>query len=125
MAREALVSVEWPNRRTDVLQALEVIASPPPALTADGWDTRMYNLTEAIHAVVDDTPWDVYDPKQSIGTILESEAEADACRSVVQAVITVSDRQGPSAPDRDWYNDGLWPTVQELAARAVDLMRRE
>ena len=56
-----------------------------------------------VHWLVDDTAWDVHDLAESIGAILRNDAEADAVRAVVAAVVAVSDRQGVTAPDASWF----------------------
>ncbi|MBB4906036.1 SCO4402 family protein [Actinophytocola algeriensis] len=59
------------------------------------------------------------DPIESIGTVLHDEAEADAIRAVVTAVVAVSARQGAAATDAAWYGDQSWPDVRRLAADAL------
>ena len=110
------MGVEQPDRREDVLNALDILASPNPSAE---WPT----LTEAVHWLVDDTFWDVRDPEEDIGALLVDEHEAEAIRSVVRAVVAVSERQGPTASDRAWLNDFSWPVVSELAARTARAMR--
>ncbi|WP_374454255.1 hypothetical protein [Nocardioides sp.] len=105
------MGVEWPDRREDVLNALDILASPNPSAE---WPT----LTEAVHWLVDDTFWDVRDPKEDIAALLIDEHEAAAVRSVVRAVVAVSERQGPTASDQVWLDDASWPMVRKLAARA-------
>ena len=85
-------------------------------------------LESAVHAVVDDTGWDLpgADPEQSIGTILKHQAEADAVRPVMAAVCRVSDRQGPTAPDAAWFADEEWPLVRRLEQPSlIDGIRQE
>jgi hypothetical protein len=110
------MGVEWPDRREDVLNALDILASPNPSAE---WPT----LTEAVHWLVDDTSWDVRDPKEDMGALLVDEHEAAAIRSVVSAVVAVSERKGPTASDQAWLDDSGWPMVRKLAARAVTAMR--
>lgn len=110
------MGVEWPDRREDVLNALDILASPNPSAE---WPT----LTEAVHWLVDDTFWDVRDPTEDIGALLFDEHEAAAVRSVVSAVLGVSERQGPTAADQSWLDDSSWPTVRKLAARTATAMR--
>ena len=110
------MGVEWPDRREDVLNALDILASPNPSAE---WPT----LTEAVHWLVDDTFWDVRDPKEDIGALLVDEHEAAAVRSVVSAVGAVAERQGPTASDQAWLDDFSWPIVRKLAARTATAMR--
>ncbi|WP_445321606.1 SCO4402 family protein [Nocardioides sp. GXZ039] len=110
------MGVEWPGRREDVLNALDILASATPSAE---WPT----LTEAVHWLVDDTFWDARDPKEDIGALLVDEHEAAAIRSVVSAVVAVSQRQGPTASDQAWLDDSGWPMVQKLAARAATALR--
>lgn len=110
------MGVEWPDRREDVLNALDILASSDPSAE---WPT----LTEAVHWLVDDTFWDVRDPKEDIGALLVDEQEAAAIRSVVSAVMAVSERQGPTASDQAWLDDSGWPMVRNLAARAATALR--
>lgn len=110
------MGVEWPDRREDVLNALDILSSPDPSAE---WPT----LTEAVHWLVDDTFWDVRDPTEDIGALLADEDEAAAIRSVVRVLVAVSERQGPTAPDQAWLDDSGWPMVRKLAARAATAMR--
>ena len=115
------VSVEWPEFRRDLLAGLDTFAAEP----AEGFGVEGTLLESAVHAVVDDTGWDLSgaDPDQSIGTILVNQAEADALRLVVAAVCRVSDRQGSAAPDAAWFADEEWPLVRRLAAVAGSTLR--
>ena len=91
------MGVEWPDRRKDVLNALDILASPNPSAE---WPT----LTEAVHWLVDDTFWDMRDPGEDVGALLIDEHEAAAVRSVVSAVAAASKRQGPTAPEQAWLD---------------------
>lgn len=115
--------VEWPDRRGDVLSALELLADEPPELTENGADPRWPDLTNAVHWLVDDTWWDQTDPDESIGTILRSDAEAAVIRMVVGALVDVADRQSANASDASWFGDPGWPIVRELATIALKRLR--
>jgi hypothetical protein len=117
------VTVEWPDRRADVINGLDTLASTPPALHADQRDPRWPDLKNAIHWVVDDTWWDHQDPADYVGLILHDEDEAAALRAVVELVVRVSDRQGPSATDAMWFADPDWSEVRQRALFASRLMR--
>jgi hypothetical protein len=121
LVRLPAVSVEWPEFRRDLLTGLDTLAGEP----AEGFGVEGTLLESAVHAVVDDTGWDLpgADPEQSIGTILVNQAEADAVRPVIAAVCRVSDRQGPTAPDAAWFADEEWPLVRRLAAVAGSTLR--
>jgi hypothetical protein len=118
-----LMDLEWPERRADLLAALDCLASAPPELSGDELDPRWPDLTNAVHWLVDDTRWDQRDPRSDIGLILANEAEADAARAAVAAVLAVAGRTGATAGDRVWFGDPSWGMVQELSARAGRLMR--
>ena len=113
------MDVAWSERREDVISALGVLAAERPTLDGAGRDTRFPDLTNAVHWLVDDTAWDSEDPVTSVGTILRNSVEADAIRSVVAAVVAVSDRQGAAAADAAWFGDGDWREVRRLAAEAL------
>ncbi len=117
------MDVKWPDRRADVLTALDVLAAGSTQVDAAGSDMRWPDLTNAIHWLVDDTWWDKIDPAESIGTLLHSTAEANAIRSVVTAVMAVAERQGTDSADSLWFGDPAWPTVQALAREAARIMR--
>jgi len=119
--RVASVEVDYPWRRQDVLEGLDALAGEP--VTRQGADGTV--LETAVHAVVDDTGWDLpnLDPAQSIGTILKDEAEAAAIRPVVEAIVRVSGRQGPTSPDSAWFADQDWPSIRRLAAAAALVLR--
>jgi hypothetical protein len=117
------MEIAWPDRRSDVLNALDVLASEPPPLTCDGSDPRWPDLNNSVHWLVDDTSWDHNDPRDSIGTLLRDDNEADAVEQVVQAIVTVSERQGPTASDAQWFGDKDWPQVRRLAAQAAATLR--
>ncbi|UMP03554.1 SCO4402 family protein [Amycolatopsis sp. EV170708-02-1] len=118
------MDVAWPERREDVLAALRVLAAEPPVLDGAGRDTRWPDLTNAVHWLVDDTPWDLVDPVKSIGTILRDSREGDAIREVVAAVVTVSERQGPMSSDAAWFGDRGWSDVRRLATEALTCLTR-
>jgi hypothetical protein len=115
------VSVDWPEFRREVLEGLETLACEP----VEGFGVEGTLLESAVHAVVDDTGWDLpdADPDQSIGTILVDQSEADAVRPVVAVVCRISDRQGANAPDAAWFGDEEWPLVRQLAAVAASTLQ--
>ena len=115
------MSVEWPEFRRELLAGLATFAGEP----VEGFGVEGTLLESAVHAVVDDTGWDLpgADPEQSIGTILVNLDEADAVRPVVAAVCRVSDRQGAAAPDAAWFADEEWPVVLRLAEVAASTLR--
>lgn len=117
------MDVEWPDRREDVLNALDTFAAEPPRLSDDELDPRWPDLKNAVHWLVDDTWWDHNDPRESVGTLLRSEAEAVAIEAVVAAVVEVSERQTPAAPAARWFGDPAWPRVRTLAAQAAARLR--
>ena len=117
------MTVEWVDRRADVLAALDALGKLPGA----GYDVTRPpepTLTDAVHWLVDDTWWDVRDLRQSIGTLLADVEEAEAVEAVVRELVAVSERQGPGAPDRLWFDDIEWPRIRAAAKRAADVMRR-
>lgn len=105
-----------------MIAALEVLASDPPLLAAGEDDPRWPDLTNAVHWLVDDTWWDHRDPIGSVGLILENELEAGRARDLVELVVSVADRQGPSSPDAAWFGDALWSDVRKAAAAMLALM---
>jgi len=115
--------VEWPGQRGDVLAALELLSSAPPALTQHGADPRWPDVGNAVHWLVDDTWWDLKDPVESIGTILRDDTEAAAIRAVVAALVGVVDRHSPHSSDASWFGDPSWPTVRALANEALSTLR--
>ncbi|MEU3770415.1 hypothetical protein AB0E55_35590 [Amycolatopsis keratiniphila] len=118
------MDVAWPGRREDVLNALRVLAAEPPVLDGVGRDDRLPDLTNAVHWLVDDTPWDLVDPATSIGTILRDSHESDVIREVVAAVVAVSDRQGAASSDAAWFGDSGWSDVRRLATTALTCLTR-
>lgn len=72
---------------------------------------------------IDDTWWDAQDPATSIGTILRNEREAAAIRLVVAALGGLSERQGATATDAQWFGDSGWPEVRRLAGDALAVLR--
>jgi hypothetical protein len=117
------MEIAWPDRRSDVLNALDALASGPPPLTSDGSDPRWPDLTNAVHWLVDDTWWDHNNPRESIGKVLRNDNEAHAVEQVVKVVVTVSERQGSTASDAQWFGDPDWPEVRKLAAQAAAMLR--
>lgn len=116
------MAAERSYQRQDVLAGLEALAAEPQ-VDETGRDPRWPDPTNAVHWVVDDTWWDHSDPRESIGTVLVSEEEAEAVHRVVALIAEVSDRQGPQAPDAAWYLDPAWSQVRAAANRAVALFR--
>lgn len=106
----------------DVLTALDTLAAEPPDLV-NGQDPRWPSLSDAVHWLVDDTWWDHHDPVESVGTLLRSEQEARAVRRVVKAIVAVSERQGPTAPDGEWFGDEAWASVRSAAQEAAAVLR--
>lgn len=118
------LSVAWPDRRGDVLNALDVLASEPPTLDARGQDPRWPDLSNAVHWLVDDTFWDHGEgARESIGTILRDENEADVVQLAVAAVMRVAKRQGPTSRDAAWFADEGWPEVRRAARAAAAVLR--
>jgi hypothetical protein len=106
-----------------VENARETLAAPPPSLADDGSDSRWPDVTNAVHWLVDDTWWDAQDPGTSIGTILRNEREAAAIRPVVAALVGVSERQGATATDAQWFGDIGWSELRRLAGEALEVLR--
>jgi hypothetical protein len=117
------MEIAWADRRSDVLNALDVLASEPPSLTSDQSDPRWPDLTNSVHWLVDDTSWDHNNPRESIGTLLRDDNEANAVEQLVNAIVTVSERQGPTASDAQWFRDTDWRQVRRLAAQAAATLR--
>jgi len=117
------MDVDWPDRRLDVLAALDCLAAASPELGSSGMDQRWPDLTNAVHWLIDDTWWDHTDPSGDVGTILASEAEADAVRSVVAVLLQVAERQGADGSDSAWFRDHAWSTVRQFSSSAADVMR--
>jgi hypothetical protein len=120
------VEIEWPNRRADVLEALDVLASDPATLLTRSPDGLLPypSLTDAVNWLVDDTGWDHHDPSESVGTILRNSEEADVIASVVKAIVGISGRQGGMASDAVWLADSEWQVVRESARVATELLRQ-
>ena len=76
-----------------------------------------------MHWLVDDTSWDRTNPRESIGTLLRDDNEAIAVEQVVKVIVTVSERQGATASDAQWFGDADWPQVRMLAAKAAATLR--
>jgi hypothetical protein len=117
------MKLERPDRREDVLNALECLAADPPRLSGSEVDPRWPNVTDAIHWLIDDTSWDGTDPSESIGWTLHDEREASAVRHVVEAVLAVARRRRPQDVDRLWFDDAGWPLVCNEAGKALDVLR--
>lgn len=118
------MTVRCPDRRLDVLNALDTLAADPPEMV-DGADPRWPSVTDAVHWLVDDTWWDHDDPIESVGTLLRSEEEAAAVRRVVAAIVAVADRQRPTAPDAAWFGDEAWSQVRQAAREAAAALRAD
>lgn len=114
------MGVEWPNRREDLLNALDILAADP---VVSAQQAAWPGLTEAVHWLVDDTFWDMRDPAEDIGELLVDDHEAASVREVVRRVVAVSGRQGPPAADQVWFDDPEWPMVRKMARRAATAMR--
>lgn len=117
------MTLEWPDRRADVLAGLECLAAEPPRLSGSDADPRWPDVTNAIHWLIDDTWWDTTDPRESIGRILYDEREAAAVRRVVEAVLAVAGRLQPEDVDRLWFGDASWPLVRTRAGEALYVLR--
>lgn len=113
------MTVQWQGRRGDVVNALETLAAPSPTLAPGENDSRSPALTDAVHWLVDDTLWDTQDPAQSVGLILEDEAEAESVRAVLKPLLAVLERQGPGAADSAYFHDVGWQAVQDCASSAL------
>ncbi len=116
------MDVEWPWQRQAVLEGLDTLAGPP----IEAWDHDGTVLETAIHAVVDDTGWDLPawgGPAGHIGKSVRDEEEAAVLTELIEAICRVSARQGATASDAAWYADGEWPLVRSLADRAASLLR--
>jgi hypothetical protein len=117
------VRIAYPDRRGDVLNARDVLAAEPPSLTDDENDPRWPDLKNSVHWLVDDTFWDQFDPRDSIGTLLRDEIEAAAVEGFVKVIVTISERQGATATDAQWFGDANWPDVRRLATQAAATLR--
>ncbi|NUU16941.1 hypothetical protein HP550_06715 [Cellulomonas humilata] len=117
------MKLEFPDRREDVLAALECLAGEPPHLSGTDVDPRWPDVRNAIHWLIDDTWWDTTDPSESIGGTLCDEREAAAVSRVVEAVLAVARRRQPDDVDSLWFGDTSWPLVRTSAGEALDVLR--
>ena len=110
--------VAYPDRRDDVVAALERLAAIDRSTVSDWPD-----LTNSVHWLVDDTFWDVRPASSDIGTILRSQAEADAVTAVIEPLIAVLEDLDPAAEDLSYLAHPRWADVPRSAANACDLLR--
>lgn len=103
-----MVEVRWPDRRADIIKALEALAAEDAADPS-----RWPDLTNAVHWLVDDTDWDSHDPALDVGTLLASETEARAVREVLGPLLTIPSALGPVAPGSDFVTHQTWPEVAD------------
>jgi len=73
----------------------------------------------AIHLVLDDLGLDTYLP-QAMGKVLQNDAEAEAVRVVVEALVAVLDTVGPLATAEEHIRSPAWPEVVRAAAKAYE-----
>lgn len=105
------MTVEWPDRRLDIIAALNVLAAPDPAAPR-----RYPNLTDAIHWLIDDTWWDKHDPARDIGKLLIDTAEAQAIHNVLEPLKEILHDLGPVAPDKEYVQHDRWNQVAAAAS---------
>ena len=114
-----MVEVRWPDRRADIIDALEALAAEDAADPS-----RWPDLANAVHWLVDDTDWDSRDPELDVGALLASETEARAVRAVLRPLLTILSALGPVAPDSDYVTHQTWAEVADAAATAAAVMQR-
>jgi hypothetical protein len=108
------MTVEWPDRRLDIIAALNVLAAPDPAVP-----DRHPSLTDPIHWLIDDTWWDKHDPAPDIGKLLIGAAEAQAIRDVLAPLEEILHDLGPVAPDEEYVQDDRWHHVAAAASACL------
>ncbi|MEW2331817.1 hypothetical protein AB0880_28940 [Micromonospora chersina] len=112
-----MTTIAWPDRRTDIINALSILAALHSHET-----TSWPGLTEAVHWLIDDTFWDRHHPCNDIGTILASTDEADAITATLEPLSAILDELGPTAADDDYLTHPRWHEVTHAAADAHQLM---
>jgi hypothetical protein len=116
------MTVEFPEMRLNALVGIDTLAEAPPILLPGQRDGRWPDLTNAIHWMIDDTSWDHRPPHETIGTLLEDEAEATAAAGLVELLLALIADHGDA--DASYFADARWPEVRRLAADLARLMRR-
>jgi hypothetical protein len=111
------MSIAWQGQRTDVIDALRTLSTLKPAET-----DRDPEFTQAVHALVDDTWWEHQDPSGYVGLVLVDQAEADAARAAVAALVTVLDALGPEAEYDEYLSHPGWPQVTTTSAALLERM---
>ncbi|MBP2475870.1 hypothetical protein JOF53_004742 [Crossiella equi] len=109
--------VKSPRRRADVANALEALAGITPE-NIHGWA----DLTNTVHWLLDDTWWDRFDPRESVGDLLRDEREAGAVKAVVTPLLEILDAYSTATPDETYLTHPRWPEVREAAAKAHRLL---
>ena len=122
---EGMDDAPWSSTRRDVTHALDVLAEIPPVCGPDGNDPRRPGLRQSLAWLIDDTFWGKSRrmPRDSVGTILRSEYEAECVDEVMSQVVRTSQTWGPEAPDVRWFEDSSWAFVRVAAPRAADGLR--
>ncbi|WP_182907205.1 SCO4402 family protein [Microbispora sp. H13382] len=111
--------VQWPERRGDVLNALQALADREYQeqhwRSGHGWP----DLTAAVHWLIDDTFIDQAGARSLIPQLFRDEQEADHVQLVVNALLRVLDDLGPTAPDHAYLDHPAWITVLHAADAAL------
>jgi hypothetical protein len=118
-----MTGVAWPERRADVVAALDTLASFARRRAAEPrpWP----DLGDAVQWLVDETWWDERDPAQDIGLLLRDTDEATAIGAVLAPLLAMLDALGPTAPDSDYLAHPRWRETATAAARARRLLARD
>jgi|SRR4051812_36106517 hypothetical protein len=120
--------IEWPGRRGEIVDALQFFAT----IRTVSLQEQDQDFTNAVHALVDDTFWDLYyeegnerfNPVASIGRILRDHHEVDLIAAVLDPLLTVLRDLGPVRPDPEYLAHPRWPDVATTAAAAHQALCR-
>ncbi len=114
--------VQWPERREDVLNALQALADrdyqEQQWRSGRGWP----DLTAAVHWLIDDTFIDQVGARALIPQLFRDEHEADRVQLVVDALLRVLDDLGPTAPDDAYLDHPAWTSVLHAANTALQVL---
>ncbi|WP_425571052.1 SCO4402 family protein [Planotetraspora kaengkrachanensis] len=114
--------VQWPERREDVLNALQVLGDRDYQeqhwRSGHGWP----DLTNAVHWLIDDTFIDQTGARALIPQLFRDEREADLVQIVVDALLRVLDDLGPTAPDDAYLDHPAWISVLHSAHTALQVL---
>lgn len=114
--------VEWPDWRSDVIEALRALADEELHVVWRNREPSTPSLTDAVHWLIDDSWFDTKSATSMVGRLFADEREAAGVDAAVSTLLVILDEVGPVQPDRAYLDHPNWQDVVSTSRAALAIL---